>query len=164
MKKRFFTVLMLGALAAVPLAALDRDFHAVGDGADAPAKLDVYRRAKGYTVLVTTDGRAATVTAKKAGKLVFTLDEKGSVTLPDGKEIAAQPVVRGKAHWGYFVPDTVSGLDRRLCREQGRPAGRGRRAPARLRPQRSRLQLESGGEHHPRTGQQHPARIRRFRV
>ena len=110
MKQKIRIGLVLGILTAVSLAALDRDVHAVGDGADAPAKLDVYRRAKGYTVLVTTDGRAATVTAKKAGKLVFTLDEKGSVTLPDGKEIAAQPVVRGKAHWGYFVPDTVSGI------------------------------------------------------
>ena len=88
MKQKIRIGLVLGILTAISLAALDRDFHAVGDGADAPAKLDVYRRAKGYTVLVTTDGHAATVTAKKAGKLVFTLDESGSVTLPDGKKAA----------------------------------------------------------------------------
>ena len=98
------------ALAAMPLVALDRDFHAVGDGKDAPEKLSVYRRAKGYTVLVTTDGHAATVTAKKAGKLAFSLDADGNVTLPDGRKASAQPVVCAKRFWGWFVPDAVSGV------------------------------------------------------
>ena len=94
----------------MPLEALDRDFHAIGDGIDAPQKLDVYRRAKGYTIVVKTDGRKAFVTAVNAAKPVFTLDSDGSVLLPDGSQKTAQPVVQGKNLWGFFVPDTISGL------------------------------------------------------
>ncbi len=94
--------------AVFPLYALDRDFHAIGDGADAPQRLDVYRRAKGYTILVTTDGQPATVTAVNSGKPTFTLGNDGIVTLPDGSSAMAQPIVQGKKLWGYFVSDAVS--------------------------------------------------------
>ena len=102
--------LCLCMMVALPLCALDRDFHAIGDGADAPQRLDVYRRAKGYTVLVTTDGRPATVMAELLGKSVFTLGSDGVVTLPNGSSATVQPVVQGNELWGYFVPDAVIGV------------------------------------------------------
>ena len=97
-------------LTAMPLVALDRDFHAIGDGADAPQRLDVYRRAKGYTIVVQTDGRKASVTATSFGKPVFTLGGDGVVLLPDGGKKTAQPVVQGKNLWGFFVADAISGV------------------------------------------------------
>ncbi|MBQ9368621.1 MAG: hypothetical protein IJT83_12635 [Victivallales bacterium] len=108
MKKTIWLCLCI--MAALPLCALDRDFHAIGDGTDAPQRLDVYRRAKGYTVLVTTDGRPATVMAELLGTHVFTLGSDGVVTLPNGSSSTVQPVVQGKELWGYFVPDAVIGV------------------------------------------------------
>ena len=107
MKLHWFVV---GAvlLAAGTLSALDRDFRAVGDGKDAPQELAVYRRGAGYTFMVRTDGRAAKVRAYRNGKELFILESDGMVTAA-GKKTAAVPVLKGKTHWGYFVPDTVSG-------------------------------------------------------
>ena len=97
-------------MAALPLYALDRDFHAIGDGGEAPQKLEVYRRANGYTFLLKTDGRVASITVVTSGKPAFTLNSDGVVTLPDGKSAAVQPVVQERGLWGYFVPDIVSGI------------------------------------------------------
>lgn len=107
MKLHWFVV---GAalLAAGTLFALDRDFRAVGDGKDAPQELAVYRRGAGYTFMVRTDGRSAKIRAHRNGKELFTLESDGMVTAA-GKKTAAVPVLKGKTHWGYFVPDTVSG-------------------------------------------------------
>ncbi|MBR4675401.1 MAG: hypothetical protein IKP00_13120 [Victivallales bacterium] len=110
MMKTNWLCLWLGVMVALPLCALDRDFHAIGDGVDAPQRLDVYRRAQGYTILVTIDGRAATVSAANDGKPVFSLNSEGIVTLPDGRRLAGQTVVQGKEFWGYFIPDTVPGI------------------------------------------------------
>ena len=72
--KTVWLCLWFGFVAAFSLYALDRDFHAIGDGTDAPQRLDVYRRVKGYTLVVKTDGRKASVTAVTAGKPVFSLN------------------------------------------------------------------------------------------
>ena len=89
---------------------LDRDFHAIGDGTEAPQGLDVYRRAKGYTIVVKTDGRKASVTVANSSKPVFTLDSNGLVHLPDNSQKTAQPVVQSKNRWGFFVSDAISGI------------------------------------------------------
>ena len=96
-------------ISAGTLFALDRDFRAVGDGKDAPQELAVYRRGNGYTFILRTTGRDATVRACRNGKTLFTLGPDGTVTTADGKKTSAASVVKAKGVTGFFVPDAVSG-------------------------------------------------------
>ncbi len=95
--KKFVVIVFCMLLGTV--FAFDRDFSVSGSGKNAPRRLQVFRRGKGYT-FVLESAKPAKVMIKKAGKMLLTLstlEEKHRLSQKDGETI-------------WFLPDSVTGV------------------------------------------------------